>query len=471
MPLRQSAVKLDLDAPESNADGTRIPLVPTGIPHRATASRISGGSAPRVSRWPLFLRESGQPFPSGGSGGVPPKFALAYRSPAFRVLPKAEAQGEREEAGSERGRGPKSADAALSLRQVRRVSNQLQRKALSSLKWAITAFNSTDDDGRQTVVLLHLQHAAEMMLKAGLTNQRVAVFDKKSGRSIGFDRCLNLANEHLQIDASDIGVLRTVDSLRDDEQHWLAEVSEELLYLHARATVGVLNKLMETAFGEGLADHLPPRALPITTQPLDDFDVLIDRQYSQIRDLLQTGKRRRPEARSLIRGMLAMEGHAAEDVKVSERDVNRVEKGIRDGKDLSGVFPRLTTVSATTTTDGPSVTVHFAKKKGAPVHFVSADDPADAAAVREVDLQKKFHWSATDLAKKLDLTGPRATALRRHLQIDDDPTCMHHFDFGGMKLIRYSDNALTRMREALDDPATDMAAIWAEHGFGRSGKK
>jgi hypothetical protein len=350
---------------------------------------------------------------------------------------------------------------------VRRISTQLQRKALSSLKRAISAFNSTEDDGRQTVVLLHLQHAAEMMLKAGLTNQRVAVFDKKSGRSIGFDRCLNLANEHLQIEASDSGVLRTIDSLRDDEQHWLAEVGEELLYLHVRATVGVLDKLMETSFSENLADHLPPRALPITTQPLDDFDVLIDRQYGQIRDLLQTGKRRRPEARSLIRGMLAMEGHAAEDVKVSERDVNRVEKGIRDGKGLSGVFPRLTTVSATITTDGPTVTVHFTKKKGAPVQFVAADDPTESAAVREVDLQKKFHWAATDLAKKLDLTGPRATALRRHLHIDDDPTCVHDFDFGGMKLTRYSDNALTQMRKALGDPATDMDAIWAEHGFGR----
>ena len=354
-----------------------------------------------------------------------------------------------------------------SLGHVRRVSTKLQRKALSSLKRAITAFNSTDDDGRQTVVLLHLQHAAEMMLKAGLTNQMVTVFDKKSGRSIGFDRCLNLAAEHLKIDASDIGVLRTVDSLRDDEQHWLAEVSEELLFLHARAAVGVLDRLMETAFGESLADHLPPRALPITTQPLDDFDVLIDRQYTQIRDLLQKGKRRRSEARALIRGMLAMEGHAAEDVKVSERDVNRVEKGIRDGKSLSDVFPRLTTISATTTADGPSVTVHFTKKKGSPVHFVAADDPTDSAAVREVDLQKKFHWAATDLAETLDLTGPRATALRRHLQIDDDPSCVHRFDFGGMKLTRYSDNALTRMREALDDPATDMDAIWTEHGFGR----
>jgi len=355
---------------------------------------------------------------------------------------------------------------------VRRVSGQLQRKAISSLKRAISAFNSTDNEGRQTAVLLHLQHAAEMMLKAGLTDQRIKVFDKNFGRSIGFDRCLGLATEHLRLDASDLGVLRTIDSLRDDEQHWLGDMSEELLFLHARATVGVLDKVMQTAFDERLADHLPPRALPITSQPLEDFDVLIDRQYKQINDLLQTGKRRRAEARSLIRSMLAMEGHAAEDVKVSERDVNRVEKGMKEGKSLTEVFPRLTTVAADIQTEGPTVTVHFTKKKGAPVHFVPADDPAESAAVREVDLQKKFHWTATELAKKLDLTNPRATALRRHLSIDDQPDCVHRFHFGGLEVIRYSDNAFTLMRQALDDPATDMDAIWAGHGFGRgSGRK
>jgi hypothetical protein len=352
---------------------------------------------------------------------------------------------------------------------VRRVSTQLQRKAVSSLKRAISAFNSTEDEGRETAVLLHLQHAAEMMLKAGLTNRRVAVFDKKSGRSIGFDRCLGLAAEHLELDASDVGVLRTIDSLRDDEQHWLGDMSEELLFLHARAAVGVLDRIMQTAFNEKLADCLPSRALPITTQPLEDFDVLIDHQYSQVNDLLQTGKRRRAEARSLIRGMLAMEGHAAEDVKVSERDVDRVEKGMKEDKKLADVFPRLTTVAAAIQSDGPSMTVHFTKKKGAPVHFVPADDPTESAAVREVDLQKKFHWTATVLAQKLDLTRPKATALRRHLGIDDDADCVHEFHFGRLNVIQYSDNAFTRMREALDDPATDMDAIWAEHGFGRRG--
>ena len=68
------------------------------------------------------------------------------------------------------------------------------------------------------------------------------------------------------------------------------------------------------------------------------------------------------------------------------------------------------------------------------VHFVPADDPAESAAVREVDLQRKFHGTATELAKKLNLTNPKATALRRHLGVDNDPDCVHEFHFGGLKV-------------------------------------
>jgi hypothetical protein len=35
--------------------------------------------------------------------------------------------------------------------------------------------------------------------------------------------------------------------------------------------------------------------------------------------------------------------------------------------------------------------------------FVGGDDPAGAAAVREIDLQKKFHLRATALAQSLGL--------------------------------------------------------------------
>jgi len=115
----------------------------------------------------------------------------------------------------------------VKLKQEARV---LKRKAVSSLTVATTAFNSPHDDGRVTQVLLSLQHAFEMLLKAALVQHNVPVFDRKLGRSIGFEKCLGLAAAHAQIRLSDAdaGTLRAIDAMRDDEQHWFNEVSEQL---------------------------------------------------------------------------------------------------------------------------------------------------------------------------------------------------------------------------------------------------
>jgi hypothetical protein len=92
----------------------------------------------------------------------------------------------------------------------------------------------------------------------------------------------------------------------------------------------------------------------------------------------------------------------------------------------------------------------FTKKvgEGAPVRLIAADDPTEAAAVREVDLQKRFHLSATQLARALELTTHKSHALRQKLRIDADPQCMHTFTFGKSKHPMFSDNATTRMQEA-----------------------
>ena len=83
------------------------------------------------------------------------------------------------------------------------------------------------------------------------------------------------------------------------------------------------------------------------------------------------------------------------------------------------------------------------------MRFIASDDPTEAAAVREVDLQKRFYLAPTGLAKKLGLTTNKSYALRKQLGIDTDPQCMHTFVFGKSKHPMYSDNAFTRMREAL----------------------
>jgi hypothetical protein len=344
----------------------------------------------------------------------------------------------------------------------RRVPLLLKDKALASMKRAVQAFNDLDDDGRQTAVMLNMQHAFEMLLKAALADTKVRIFDKRTGRSIGFEKCLALASEHLGLSAEQLGLLRAIDALRDDEQHWLATLNEGLLYLHSRAAVTLFDEVLNDAFDERLADHLPERVLPISTSPMAEMDVLVNEQYSQISRLLQPGKRRRPEARALLRGLLAMEGHVSDEARVSERDVDRVERAVRDGRSLDQVFPRLRNVTATFEGEGATVKVHFTKREGAPVHFVPADDPSDTAAVREVDLQRKYYLSPYELADKVGLTRPRSTALRRQLGIDDDGDCVHVFTFGSQRHPRYSDNAYRRMKEALDG-GVDMEEVWREH--------
>jgi hypothetical protein len=345
----------------------------------------------------------------------------------------------------------------------RRVPQLLREKAIASLRRGVTAFNSFDDEGRQTAVMLALQHAFEMVLKAALRERGVEVFDKKSGKSFGYEKCLRLSAEHLKLSSEQAGLLRAIDALRDEEQHWLAEVNEGLLYLHARGAVTLFDEILAGVFQERLADHLPERVLPISTKPTTDVSILIGEQFGQIRDLLKPGRRRRVEARALARGLLAMEGHVSDTAQVSDRDVNRVLNGIRSGKDLDQVFPRLTALGTEFSGEGPVLKVHFTKRQGAPVSFIPSDDPREAAAVREIDLQKKYHLAPFGLADRVGLSRPRATALRRYLGIDDDPDCLHVFSFSSQKHPRYSDNALRKMEDALDS-GIDMEEVWENHG-------
>jgi hypothetical protein len=347
----------------------------------------------------------------------------------------------------------------MRLRQEARV---LKRKALSSLVKATEAFNSPHDDGRATQVLLHLQHSFEMLIKAALVQAGIPVFDRKTGRSIGFEGCVKLAmgNDTIKLSDSDGGTLRAIDAMRDDEQHWFNEVPEQLLYLHTRAGITLFDDLLQRAFRDRIADHLPARVLPVSADPPQDLAIVLDDEYSQIAALLRPGRRARHQARARIRTILAMEAHVEPEARVSSTDVDRVERGIRAGNTRDQVFPRLADVATSIDGAGIAITVHFTKKQGAPVRYES-DASMPAAAVRQVDLQRKYHRSAADLAAAVGLTGPKAIALRRHLGIDADESCYHDFVFGAQRHRCYFDNAYTKMRDAAQ--TLDMAQVWEAH--------
>jgi hypothetical protein len=176
---------------------------------------------------------------------------------------------------------------------------------------------------------------------------------------------------------------------------------------------------------------------------------LLDEDFHQIAQLLAPGKRKRPDARARIRALLAVEAHVREDGIVSKQDVDRVEKAIRAGGDRSQVFPRLSEIGTSLAGEGVEIQVRFVKKGGVPVHYVGREDDVAAGAIRQVDLQNKYHWSKTDLASKLGPDTGRCKALRWRLGVDDDDDCRSDFVFGSQIHREYSDNAYKRMEEAL----------------------
>ncbi|AIP09347.1 Uncharacterised protein [Burkholderia pseudomallei] len=343
-----------------------------------------------------------------------------------------------------------------------RDARTLRAKAIASIKIAMTSFNSFEDEGRVCTTLLHLQHACEMLLKAALVQRRVQVFDKSTGMSISFDKCLRLCRQSGGLSEENAGIMRTVDALRDASQHWFLFVSEELLYMHTRALVTAFDAYLKQALNTDLHRYIPSRVLPVSTKPSGDLEFLIDKEYELIGRLLRPGKRHRDEARARVRSLLAMEALIADNVEISEKDIDRIEKAIRSGEAIGKVFPRLLTISTSQTGEGVTLKVQFSKKDGAPVRYIGGDDPEAAAAVREVDLRKRFYLGASDLAKKLGLTEPRSKALRWHFKIDEDDGCHHIFEFGKSKFMRFSDNAYTRIKGALSQ-GLDIDAIWAAY--------
>jgi hypothetical protein len=346
----------------------------------------------------------------------------------------------------------------MKLRQSARI---LKTKAVASVRASVIAFNGLDDDGRVTDVFLRMQHAFEMLMKAALNQGGVSVFDKKTGKSIGLERAINLAqgDGKIKLGADEAGLIRTIDAMRDEEQHWYSIVDEAILYMQLRAGVTLFDDLLFRVFEERLGNHIPQRVLPIGAEPPKDFQLLVDEEYERVRDLLMPGRRMGAQARAHIRTLLAMEAHADPDTLVSDKDVTRVLKDMTEGKSRDQVFPKLSGVSATLSGEGVELEVRFVRSGGMPVTYVS--DGADASAVRVVDLHKKYYLTASELATKLGVTPPRATAVRRHVGADTNPDMSNTFHMGKVRYLGYSDNAYTMMLAAVTK--LDIREIWAAH--------
>jgi len=76
---------------------------------------------------------------------------------------------------------------------VKRECKLLFGKAVDSLVLSIEHFNRPWDRGRVDAVLILLDHAFEMLLKAAILHRGGAIRKPREKQTIGFDECLRKA--------------------------------------------------------------------------------------------------------------------------------------------------------------------------------------------------------------------------------------------------------------------------------------
>jgi hypothetical protein len=346
---------------------------------------------------------------------------------------------------------------------VKKEARLLLEKAVDALILSVEHFNRPWDRGRVEAVLILLDHAFEMLLKAAILHGGGKIREPKAKQTIGFDKCVRVAlsdGEIKFLTPEQALLLQSINSLRDAAQHHLVDISEQHLYLQAQAGLTLFKDLMQAVFGKDLAIQLPDRALPLSTTPPMDLSALFAQEVEEIKRLLLPGTRRRLEATAKARALAIMEGAIqGESIQPSQVDLNKIHRGIREGRSWEQIFPGVASINLVAEGHGPAFDLRITKKEGVPVQIVPEGTPgAGVVAIKRVNELDFYSLSPRNLAAKLGLTGPKTSALIWRLKMQDDPECFKEIIIGKSRFQRYSRKALEVLKREIRQ--LNLDEIW-----------
>ncbi len=349
---------------------------------------------------------------------------------------------------------------------MKKEVRQLREKAINALVLSIEHFNRPWDRGRTEAVLILLDHAFEMLLKAAIRERQGKIRKAREKQTIGFDACVRkgLTDANLKFLTDEQALtLQTINGQRDAAQHYLIDLSEHQLYFYAQAGVTLFRDIHDDVFQEKLIIHLPERVLPISTTAPKDLSALFDKEVEEIKGLLAPGTRRKMDAVAKARSLAVLESAVNGDYEQpSDGELEKVCKRLSGGEAWTSVFPGVASINITAEHDGPSLSLRLTKNEGTPVQLLKEGEGAGAVvAVRRVNELDFYSLGAAPLAKKVGLTIPKSRSVVDHLSLRDDPECFKEIAIGGITHARYSPKAIKRIEQALKEESIDD--IWAAH--------
>ena len=124
-------------------------------------------------------------------------------------------------------------------------------KAVDSFVLSIEHFNRPSNQGRTSTVLILLDHAFEMLLKASILHKGGQIRKPRERQTIGFE-CVRaeLDGRVKFLDSDQALTLQMIKSLRDAAQRHLIDVSESQFYMHAQSGVTLFRDILKDIFAK-----------------------------------------------------------------------------------------------------------------------------------------------------------------------------------------------------------------------------
>ncbi len=340
-------------------------------------------------------------------------------------------------------------------------------KAADSLVLAVDHFNRVWDRGRTEAVLIMLDRAFELLLKAIIVHRSGKIREKgNSSLTIGFDRCLRkcISEEPAKCLTEDEAVtLQNLNSLRDAAQHYFTELSEDLLYVYAQSAVTLFDKLSTEVLGLTLKDVMPNRVLPVSPKPPRDFGLILDAEFGDIAKMVAPGSRKGLGAKARIRSVAILQSSLdGQKSQPSDRELDGIVRRIRAGDGWRTIFPGVATLRIDPNAAGPGLALRITKNQGEAIRLVPEGQPdATVVAVKRVNELDFYSMGLTDIAKKLKITAPKLLALIVADDMQSNPDYFKLVRIGKVALKRYSPKALDRLHARINE--VDLGAIWQQH--------
>jgi len=346
---------------------------------------------------------------------------------------------------------------------MKKEARLLLEKAVDSLIISVEHFNGPSDKGRVATVLIMLDHAFEMLLKAAILHKGGRIRERRAPQTIGFDTCVRraLSDADIKFITEEQALqLQAINGLRDAAQHHLLDISEQHLYLQAQGGLTLFGDLLSSVFELNLKGTLPERVLPISSTPPTDLVTIFNNDVKEIRKLLAAGRRRRVEATAKLRSLAIVEGAmTGKRLQPGKGDLRRLTQDIASGKKWDNIFPGVASINLSATGEGPNLNLRITKKQGIPVQLVpEGTEGATVVAVKRVDELGYYNLGRDQVAAKAGLTGPRTTAMVWYLDLKEDPDYFKEIKIGASKFGRYSIKAVAAIKQALKTENIDE--IW-----------